>query len=246
MFPFRKGKNSRKGERTEDLPEENDGLPDSNRPSGLCPRCGKQSSFEIAGSLPATFSGMVTRLNDSVVHDLIDRVTSLCCRHCNQCVIVIEEQWVGDIPATKGRRSGYVSYRGFHWWPLPDTKLPESIPTEIAEAFAEAVKAIHAKCPRAAAVMARRTLEAITVDKGETKGTLSDRLKELGNKGILYPTLSDWAKEVRLIGNSGAHFDPITKVSIQDAQQLISFIRELLKYLYELPADLAKRRTSSP
>jgi len=90
--------------------------------------------------------------------------------------------------------------------------------------------------------MARRTLEAITVDKGETQGVLADRLKNLAAKGVLQPTLADWAKEVRLVVNVGAHFDPIKQISKEDAQQLISFIRELLRYLYEMPADLARRR----
>jgi hypothetical protein len=90
--------------------------------------------------------------------------------------------------------------------------------------------------------MARRSLEAIAFDKGETKGQLVDRLKVLADKGILTPALADWAKEVRLVGNAGAHFDPIDEVSLDDARQLTDFIRELLKYLYELPADLQRRR----
>ena len=90
--------------------------------------------------------------------------------------------------------------------------------------------------------MARRTLEAITVDKGETTGILADRLKNLAAKGALVQTLADWAKEVRLVGNLGAHFDPIKNVSKDDAEQLVTFVRELLKYLYELPAELKRRR----
>ena len=93
--------------------------------------------------------------------------------------------------------------------------------------------------------MARRTLEAIAVDKGELKGSLAEWLRALGVKGVLHPTLSEWAKEVRLVGNTGAHFDPIQQVSSEDAQQLINFVRELLRYLYELPAELARRRSPS-
>jgi hypothetical protein len=47
----------RKGKSGEPLPEANDGPPDSHRPSGLCPRCDKQSSFEATGHLPITFDG---------------------------------------------------------------------------------------------------------------------------------------------------------------------------------------------
>lgn len=52
--------------------------------------------------------------------------------------------------------------------------------------------------------------------------------------------------QLRLVGNAGAHFDPMTEVSQEDATQLLAFLRELLKYLYELPAALQKRRTPNP
>lgn len=235
----------RKGQRDEILPQENDGAPDSNRPSGLCPRCGKQSSFEIAGSLPATidYEGYSVDRNGDRQYDLIDRATSLICRHCKQGVIVIEEQWIGESPKNKQKAGGVISFRGIHWWPLPQAHLSSDIPLDIANVFAEAVITLSANCPRASAVMSRRTLEAITVEKGETKGSLAEKLANLGTKGILHPTLSEWAKEVRLVGNAGAHFDPIENITIDDARQLVNFIRELLKYLYELPAQLQKRRS---
>lgn len=116
--------------RDEVLPLQHEGAPDSYRPSGLCPRCGKQSSFESAGSLPVTFDHEVYAAGPGGSREplLIDRVTSL----------------------------------------------------------------------------------------------------------------------VRLAGNIGAHFDPMKPMSKENAQELLNFLRELLRYLYELPAELARRRTSSP
>jgi len=248
MFKFGKAESKRKGPRNEVLPQENDGLPDSYRPSGLCPRCGKQSSFDITGYLPVTYDyeTSIVERSGTRTHDQLDRVASFICRHCNQGTVVVEEQWIGDEPKARNKSGGVISYRGIHWWPIPEARLSPDIPDEISGAFFEAVTTLMAKCPRASAVMTRRTLEAITVDKGETKGTLADRLDTMGANGILPPTLSDWGKEVRLIGNAGAHFDPISKITIEDAQQMVNFVRELLKYLYELPAELKKRRSLSP
>lgn len=90
--------------------------------------------------------------------------------------------------------------------------------------------------------MARRTLEAIAVDKGEAAGTLAARLNNLATKGLLHPSLAEWAKEVRLVGNLGAHFDPIDTVDSEDAKQLLSFIKELLNFMYVLPWELSERR----
>ena len=90
--------------------------------------------------------------------------------------------------------------------------------------------------------MSRRSLEAVTVDKGQTSGTLASRLEQLSNGGVLHPTLAEWAREVRLASNLGAHFDPIQPLSKEDAQQLINFVREILRYTYEMPAELQRRR----
>jgi len=244
MFGFRKDKTI--GKRGEDLPLPHEGLPDSLRPSGLCPRCGKQSSFENVGSLPVTYdSSYVVHPGGEHELTLIDRVSSLVCRHCSQGIVVIEEEWVGDSPAKQQKHGGTVTWRGIHWWPLPESNLSTDIPKNIADVFCEASMSLFANCPRASAVMSRRTLEAITVDKGETAGTLADRLLNLTKRGILLSTLSDWVKEVRLIGNVGAHFDPIQTVTVDDAKQLLSFVRELLKYLYDLPAELKRKRSPS-
>jgi hypothetical protein len=76
--------------------------------------------------------------------------------------------------------------------------------------------------------MARSALEGIVVDQGETKGRLVDRLQRLADRGVLLPTLAAWSKEVRLLGNDAVH-DLAVDVSMEDASQLVEFIRELAK-----------------
>lgn len=241
MFGKRERESS--GKRGEPVPEANEGLPDTHRPNGLCPRCGRLSSFEHTGWLPVTFDGgYILKREGGAEPTVMDRVSSLICRHCGQGVAVVEEEWVGESRKKDSRSGGTISYRGLHWWPLPESNLPDDIPNAIAGVFGEAAAALAAGCPRASAVMARRTVEAICDDKGESAGTLAQRLASLVSKNVLHPTLAEWAKEVRLVGNVGAHFDPINSVSSDDAQQLLSFVRELLKYQYQLPAELARRR----
>lgn len=240
------GKKHSVGKTGEKLPENNEGLPDSSIPHGLCPRCQKQSSFEMGGSQGVTFDPSTVVLERNGEHKTppVDQVSILYCRNCKQGIVVVEEQCVAgkswrDTSRTGG---GAVTWRGFHWWPSAEGQVSSDVPNQISDIFLEGVRAMHANCPRAAAVMARRSLEAITVEKGQTSGALADRLKRLAANGILQPTLADWAKEVRLVGNVGAHFDPMDTVSKRDAEQLIGFVRELLRYLYELPAELARRR----
>ena len=244
MWPFTH--HTERGKRGEPMPAKHDGLPDSTHPSGLCPRCGKQSSFDVAGSLPLSFDGtMVVQRDETRVPVHHEQASVLICRHCHQGVSVLEQQLTETAPGATGPRPPrLLTWRGFHWWPLPDYKSHEAIPSEIADAFNEAQTALAANCPRAAAVMARRTLEAIADDKGQTTGSLAERLKKMTEAGLLQPVLADWAKEVRLIGNIGAHYDPMKAVSIEDAKQLTKFIQELLSYVYILPAELEKARSS--
>lgn len=235
------------GARGEPMPHENDGPPDSEKPSGLCPRCEKQSSFEYVNSLPLTFDGgYIVERSGANQPTFNERITSLVCRHCNQGVLVLEEQWIGEHRAKERKGGGNVTWRGFHWWPLAGARLHAAIPAPIQGIYNEGVLALAANCPRAAAVMARRTLEAVAVDKGELTGTLAQRLHSLSSKGFLHPSLVDWVREVRLVGNAGAHYDPMDIVDRQDAQQLMDFILELLNYLYVLPWELSARRTAKP
>lgn len=241
------GRKKTTGKRDEPLPESHDGPPDSTNPSGLCPRCEKQSSFDLGGSLPLTFDGgyLVGRDGPNVP-TFHEQATVLLCRNCHQGVAVLEEQWIGEHRSIERKGGGTISWKGFHWWPLVGATLHKAVPAPIAGAYHEAALALSANCPRAAAVMARRTLEAIAVDKGEATGTLAQRLGNMSDKGLLHPTLAEWTKEVRLIGNAGAHFDPINNVSLDDARQLIEFIRELAKFIYVLPFELNERRAPRP
>jgi len=244
------GRKNTTGKRGEPMPENHDRPPDSSTPAGLCPRCEKQSSFEYVKSLPLTFDGGYTLPDqhaDRYERTFNERATVLICRNCHQGIAVLEEQWIGEHRSIDGVGSGGTeSWRGFHWWPIVGASMHRAVPPQIAGAFEEAVLALSANCSRAAAVMARRTLEAIATDKGEVSGTLDKRLTNLSDKGLLHPALSDWSREVRLVGNAGAHFDPVNEVSAEDARQLIDFIRELAKFLYVLPYELDQRRTAKP
>jgi Domain of unknown function (DUF4145) len=224
------------------------GLPDSSTLKGTCARCGLKSSFALAGTNALTYGsgpllhgarGESSRLE-------VERAATLVCAHCGQGVEVIEELWIGDrlwIDATVG---GSFSWRGVFWWPLPAAQRTADVPLAISECLSEATQCLWANCPRAAAVMARRTLEAVCEDKGATGQTLAANVKSLFATGQLPKPLMDWADEVRLIGNQGPHFDVKNPVTRADANELLRFLDDLLRYVYELPGELARRRAAPP
>ena len=235
------------GQRGEELPVKNTGNPDSETLNGLCSRCANQSSFDLINTIPISFGG--TYYSTGYFDELepersyIDQVAILECRHCNQRTVVIEERCIDGKPdRVTEAKGGIVSFKGMFWWPLSELNLSLDIPLEICAVYQEGVQALAAKCPRASVVMFRRTLEAIAVDKGIQEGTLYKRMEKLFSLGLVAPTFKDWFKEIRLIGNSGAHYDVIDDVNESDAVEMRDFIREALRHIYEIPKSLERRR----
>ena len=72
------------------------------------------------------------------------------------------------------------------------------------------------------------------------------QIDEMASKGLITQPLKQWAHEVRLGGNDGAHPDKdgLKDVSEQDADEIIQFTREFLHHIYVMPAALAARQAS--
>src|SRR6266436_4428212 len=68
--------------------------------------------------------------------------------------------------------------------------------------------------------------------------------KEIAAKGLITEPLRQFAHEVRLEGNDGAHPDPdgLENVTPKDADDIIEFTREYLHHVYVMPAKLAARK----
>ena len=211
-FPF--GDKPRIGERGEVLPKSDTNTPpDSADPTGVCPRCGLASNFEVLGSLPVSAGDSFIQTRDGqMIPDAVDRVSSLKCLGCHQATVVVEEQWTGDAPVREGRRGGSVTWRGIHWWPPPGAgDLDDAIPKGLRESYAEALRALSVRAPRAAAVMLRRTVEGIVRESGsaDAQKALDDRrglaaaLRVMADEHALDANLATWAAEIRLTANAG-------------------------------------------
>jgi hypothetical protein len=231
--------------------------PDSWDPAGICPRCGRASNFRSLGSVPVTFDltiGAAGR-DGSWGPLVLEQVSALQCYGCRQAVVVVEEEeWVGGHPARQRvGGGGAVTFRGIHWWPAPGAvNLDESIPDAVAECFSEGVRCLSAHAPRAAAVMFRRTLEAVVRTSGSTAAVttldhknLAAALGVMAAEQTLDPSLAQWAKELRLVGNAGGHLDPLDNVEMSEAEEMSLLARGLFTYLYEMPAKLARSRAAA-
>ena len=89
------------------------------------------------------------------------------------------------------------------------------------------------KCGGEAAVMVRRTLEAIAREFDPDAKTLFKGLHAMKVKGLISEELSQWGDALRFIGNLGAHptDDEVTK---DDAQDAMEFLKAIVETIYDL------------
>jgi hypothetical protein len=225
-------------------------LPDSTFPYGPCPRCGRASNFDVKGTAPLTFDDLGTYALSADgrrerLHD--EQLAVLQCQGCRQNIVVVEEQYVGGRRKRDGGRSGSVQWRGIHWWPNLGMRTGDpDVPPGVASAIAEAERCLSANSPRAAAVMFRGALAEIVTSRGseaaKAKSSLAGQLKQMAADGHLDATLADWADQVRLLGNAGAHPNELEPVSREEAEDLSRLMNALVEFLFIYPARVQRAR----
>lgn len=206
-------------------------LPDSSDLSGPCPRCGRIVAYAWNGS------------TTSLKSDGSERAIGAQCMGCQNSVIVVERR------TDKKNATGHPVFEGIHWWPLPGLNdLDPDIPAAISSAYSEGVRALSVRAARAAVVMFRGMLAQVVLDTGsaaaQSKKTLYDKLEQMSQDGSLHPSLVDWAREIRIIGNAAAHPDALDPVSDEEAADLARLCRQLLNVLYEVPARITRNRAA--
>jgi hypothetical protein len=109
----------------------------------------------------------------------------------------------------------------------------DGLPPEIERAYtaASAVKGIEA---HAFAVLARRLLEMICLDKGAQGRSLFEQLKSLAQTGVIPQQLIDIAKRLRNFGNIGAHAAEV-QLSENEVPVIDALCRAILEYVYGAP-----------
>ena len=106
-----------------------------------------------------------------------------------------------------------------------------AIPGSIRLTYEEARTCFRAKAYTATAIMCRKTLEGIAEEHRIKVQNLASALKEMRDKGIIENRLYEWADALRISGNEAAH-GVNTKISPQDAKDILEFTIALLEYVF--------------
>ena len=116
-------------------------------------------------------------------------------------------------------------------FPPVETGLSLAIPVSLLSAYSEARACFRAKAYTATAIMCRKTLEGIAEENNIKGRNLATALKDMKDKGIIENRLYEWADALRISGNEAAH-GVNTRISYQDAKDILEFTHALLEYVF--------------
>jgi hypothetical protein len=156
---------------------------------------------------------------------------------CNECNMRSFVLWSGNGFGPSGIHASRVYPPSLK----ASAKAPDHWPSQVGNAWEQAHKSLGTESWDAAAAMAGRALQAVTRGHFKAKpATLEKEIEELGSKGILPRPMVEWAHEIRLLRNIGAHPDPVEEsVSAADAKDIVKFLDYFLIYVFNLPKEIA-------
>ena len=167
------------------------------------------------------------------------------CVGCEGPVLAIYK-WIGSY-ALESNEVGVpvVEPRPARVLPGSEPSVHESIPQPVAEDYKESIVCYNAGAWKGTVILCRRALQGSVVEKGaDVKKVLTDQIDELASRQILTPDISNWAHTIRLLGNDGAHpykKGSLTNVTKSAAEEMLKFMGSYLKYVYEMPYEVAKK-----
>lgn len=168
---------------------------------------------------------------------------------CGNCAGFVMVLW----SASEDPRRQVFSTRSLHDyrvlpWPLQIGDGSENWPPTVRRLWKQAHKALVDGNYDSAAIMARSTLQAVTRHQGVRARDLFTEIGLMVEQSLLPPILGDWSQEVRELGNPVAHPDISDETDEDhatdpaDAEDILEFMDYLLRYLYDIPAQISKYR----
>ena len=131
------------------------------------------------------------------------------------------------------------------FWPPTLDSAHRDIPAEVRGELDEAIAALNAGLSKLALIGARAALQAAMREQSAKGNDLKAEIADLVDRHVLMPALGDWANEVRLAGNLGAHPRPGVGVSDQEAREILALADSIFDYLYVVPAAVQRRKSAT-
>lgn len=117
------------------------------------------------------------------------------------------------------------------------------VPTMVGDLYNESRRCMSVAAYTAAVLASRKILMNIAVDQGAQTGLAFIKYIEyLAESGFIPPNGRHWVDHIRARGNEATH--EIQAMSKEDAEQLITFVEGLLRFIYEFPNSIQSAESS--
>ena len=115
------------------------------------------------------------------------------------------------------------------------------MPKAIAADWIEAQKAINVGASKSAALMCRRVLYGVILDKNCKEHPLHEGIEQL--VALIRPPVivEEWLIEVKEDGHDAAHPSRSLDVPSENVLEVMEYTKELLRFTYVEPFELKKR-----
>ena len=199
-----------------------------------CPHCNATATYTTI------FTTLPERLVDLQMDKTYHALVSCDAENCGGITLLI----LKGVEISLGRSNFRYTTELVDQYPKRTPKPHESIPPQVADDYIEAIKCFDVGTWKASVVMCRRALQGSVIEKGAKEDKLVDQIDELYGQQIITKDIKDWAHEIRLTGNIGAHPDKdgLEDVTEEDAKELIDFMEEYLNYVYIMPSKVERKR----
>jgi len=119
----------------------------------------------------------------------------------------------------------------------------ENIPENIENLYSETRQCVSVQAFTASVMASRKLLMNIAVEKGAKEGlSFQQYVEYLDSQHYIPPDGKEWVDHIREKGNEANH--EIKIMEKEDAEDLITFIEMLLKFIYEFPNKVKQKQQS--
>jgi hypothetical protein len=123
----------------------------------------------------------------------------------------------------------------------PHPRWPDSAPEGVRQDATAAHRCYGIGEWRASATMARRAIQGACIHKEAPDKKLEEQIDWLAEEDVITRQMREVAHRLRMGGNAGAHpgKDGLNDVTERDAEDLLTFLDDFMRYVYEIPGRLA-------
>ena len=200
----------------------------------FCSECNTRITPEVvAKGMPKAFECVATP-PEGVYAEFLNYTYYVCaCKHCGQPFFVRRANF--EVPG------GYMDLTEDEvlYPPERSTQL-DGVPPSLKKRYKEAVLSFKVASYESCAMMCRKCIETMCTTLGANGRNLNDKLNNLYEAKKIDSRLLEWAQEIRLVGNDGAHEDDI--VTRRDARDTLDFTEYILTYVFILTSRFDKYR----